>query len=158
MYAQELQDQIDEDQRKYEEMREQFVIQERKLKIVITELDETRNALESNERARKKQLKKKKINKIISIYLGKQAEVELFDLTDRVNNLSVQNSALSNARKKLEIENEQLVSELDERNIYAKETEERAKQAIRDVIFLIQSKKQFSNCFVIHRLRKCRKT
>ena len=61
MYAQELQDQIDEDQRKYEEMREQFVIQERKLKIVITELDETRNALESNERARKKQLKKKKI-------------------------------------------------------------------------------------------------
>ena len=54
-----------------------------------------------------------------------------------MNNLSVQNSALSNARKKLEVENEQLVSELDERNIYAKETEERAKQAIRDVIFLI---------------------
>ena len=49
-----MQDQIDEDQRKYEEMREQFGVQERKLSIVMAELDETRNALESNERARKK--------------------------------------------------------------------------------------------------------
>ena len=132
-----MQDQIDEDQRKYEEMREQFVIQERKLTIVMAELDETRNALESNERARKRHFKKQKINYTTFNYLGKQAEVELLDLTDRVNNLSVQNSALSNARKKLEVENEQLKSELDERNIYAKETEERAKQAIRDVIFRI---------------------
>ena len=118
-------------------MREQFVIQERKLTIVMAELDETRNALESNERARKRHFKKQKINYTTFNYLGKQAEVELLDLTDRVNNLSVQNSALSNARKKLEVENEQLKSELDERNIYAKETEERAKQAIRDVIFRI---------------------
>merc|ERR1712183_92912 len=71
------------------------------LSIVMAELDETRNALESNERARK------------------QAEVELLDLTDRINNLSVQNSALSSARRKLEAENGQLISELDESNSQA---------------------------------------
>ncbi len=49
----EMQDQMDEDARNHEEMREQFGIQERKLTIVMTELDETRNALEANERARK---------------------------------------------------------------------------------------------------------
>merc|ERR1712096_603764 len=48
-----MQDQMDEDQRNYDEMREQFGIQERKLTIVMTELDETRSALESNERSRK---------------------------------------------------------------------------------------------------------
>ena len=48
-----MQDQMDEDQRNHEELREQFGIQDRKLSIVMTELDETRNALEANERARK---------------------------------------------------------------------------------------------------------
>merc|ERR1719334_1329895 len=92
----EMQDQMDEDARNHEELREQFSIQERKLTIVMTELDETRNALEANERARK------------------QAEAELLEVPDRVNNLSAQNSALSSARRKLETENEQMKSELDE--------------------------------------------
>merc|ERR1712183_1092005 len=48
-----MQDQMDEDQRNFDEMREQYGIQERKLTIVMTELDETRSALESNERSRK---------------------------------------------------------------------------------------------------------
>merc|ERR1712202_32372 len=61
-----MQDQMDEDQRNFDEMREQYGIQERKLTIVMTELDETRSALESNERSRK------------------QAESELLELTDRV--------------------------------------------------------------------------
>ena len=54
-----MQDQMDEDQRNHEELREQFGIQERKLTIVMTELDETRNALEANERSRKFNLRKK---------------------------------------------------------------------------------------------------
>merc|ERR1712096_198422 len=48
-----MQDQMDEDQRNFDEMREQYGIQERRLTIVMTELDETRSALESNERSRK---------------------------------------------------------------------------------------------------------
>ena len=113
-----MQDQMDEDQRAHEEMREQYGIQERKLTIVMTELDETRSALESNERSRK------------------QAEVELLELTDRVNNLSAQNSALSSARRKLETENEQMRSELDEAVAECKASDERAKKAVSDVSYL----------------------
>merc|ERR1712202_23702 len=100
-----MQDQMDEDQRNFDEMREQYGIQERKLTIVMTELDETRSALESNERSRK------------------QAESELLELTDRVNNLSAQNSALSSARRKLE---------LDEALSEVKGADERAKKAVSD--------------------------
>merc|ERR1712121_114134 len=109
-----MQDQMDEDARNHEELREQFSIQERKLTIVMTELDETRSALEANERARK------------------QAEAELLEVTDRVNNLSAQNSALSSARRKLETENEQMKSELDEALAEAKAADERAKKAVSD--------------------------
>merc|ERR1712096_567815 len=110
----EMQDQMDEDQRNHEELREQFGIQDRKLTIVMTELDETRSALESNERARK------------------QAEGELLEVSDRVNNLSAQNSALSSARRKLETENEQIRAELDEALAEAKGADERAKKAVSD--------------------------
>lgn len=51
--AQEMQDQMDEDQRIHEELREQYSHQERKLNILISELEEVRSSLESNERARK---------------------------------------------------------------------------------------------------------
>ena len=114
-----MQDQMDEDQRAHEEMREQYGIQERKLTIVMTELEETRNALESNERSRK------------------QAEAELLEVTDRVNNLSAQNSALSSARRKLETENEQMRSELDEAVAECKASDERAKKAVSDVSWLL---------------------
>lgn len=48
-----MQDQMDEDQRIHDELREQYSIQERKLNILLSELEETRSSLESNERARK---------------------------------------------------------------------------------------------------------
>merc|ERR1739838_167700 len=110
----EMQDLIDDEARNREELREQFSIQERKLTIVMSELDETRNALEANERARK------------------QAENELLEVTDRVNNLSAQNSALSSARRKLETESEQMHAELDEALAEAKAADERAKKAVSD--------------------------
>merc|ERR1712176_141867 len=110
----EMQDLMDYDSRNNEEMREQFGIQERKLTIVMTELDETRNALEANERARK------------------QAETELLEVTDRANNLSAQNSALSSARRKLETEAEQMRAELDEALAENKAADERAKKAVAD--------------------------
>merc|ERR1719369_2391713 len=80
----------------------------------MSELDETRNALEMNERTRK------------------QAEAELLEVTDRVNGLSAQNSALSSARRKLETENEQMHAELDEALSESKAADERAKKAVAD--------------------------
>merc|ERR1712183_632317 len=107
------------------------------LSIVMAELDETRNALESNERARK------------------QAEVELLDLTDRVNNLSVQNSALSSARRKLEAENGQLISELDESNSQAKDAEERAKRAINDAGKIAENlRREQQHVLAVERVKK----
>ena len=44
---------MDEDQRIHEELREQYSIQERKLTIITTEYEESKSALEANERARK---------------------------------------------------------------------------------------------------------
>merc|ERR1712038_2074386 len=110
----EMQDQMDDEARNHEELREQYSISERKLTIVMSELDETRNALEANERARK------------------QAEAELLEVTDRVNGLSAQNSALSSARRKLETENEQMRAELDEALAESKAADERAKKAVAD--------------------------
>merc|ERR1712038_1365711 len=62
----------------------------------------------------------------------KQAEGELLEVTDRVNNLSAQNSALSSARRKLETENEQMRAELDEALAESKAADERAKKAVAD--------------------------
>lgn len=64
---------------------------------------------------------------------GKQAEAELLEVTDRVNSLSAQNSALSSARRKLETENEQMRAELDEALAESKAADERAKKAVADV-------------------------
>lgn len=47
---------MDEDQRIHEEVREQYSIQERKLTIIIAEIEETKSALEANERARMSRL------------------------------------------------------------------------------------------------------
>ena len=48
----EIQDQMDEDQRIHEELREQFSNQERKLTMTMTDYEESKSALEANERAR----------------------------------------------------------------------------------------------------------
>ena len=44
---------MDEDQRIHEELREQFSNQERKFTMLSTDYEETKSALEANERARK---------------------------------------------------------------------------------------------------------
>jgi len=44
---------MDEDQRIHEELREQYSNQERKLTIITSEYEESKSALEANERARK---------------------------------------------------------------------------------------------------------
>merc|ERR1739838_618275 len=102
----------------------------------MSELDETRNALEANERARK------------------QAENELLEVTDRVNNLSAQNSALSSARRKLETESEQMRAELDEALAEAKSADERAKKTLEAQIHELTIKLEEAEAYALKGGRK----
>merc|ERR1712142_1188697 len=107
-----LHEQADEDLRIHEELREQYSVQERKLTILSAEFEETRAALESNERARK------------------MAEAEVLDVTDRLNGLTSQNNALTNAKKKLEAAVESAKGEVEEAFEAAKASEERARKSV----------------------------
>merc|ERR1712135_110583 len=107
-----LHEQSDEDLRIHEELREQYSVQERKLTILSAEFEETRAALESNERARK------------------MAEAEVLDVTDRLNGLTSQNNALAGAKKKLEAAVESAKGEVEEAFEAAKASEERARKSV----------------------------
>merc|ERR1712135_238870 len=78
----EFQDQMDQDALAHEELREQYSLNERKYTILHAEFEETRVALETNERARK------------------VAEGEVLDINDRLGALSAQNSSLAAAARK----------------------------------------------------------
>lgn len=69
---QDMQMQMDEDARQHEELREQYNLQERRLSLLQTELEEVRTGLEGSERSRK------------------LIEQELVDVSERHNELSVQ--------------------------------------------------------------------
>merc|ERR1712142_857126 len=106
-----LHEQADEDLRIHEELREQYSVQERKLTIISSEFEETRAALESNERARK------------------MAESEVLDITDRVNALTAQNNALANSNRKTANDLEAAKGEMEAILVAAKTAEERARKA-----------------------------
>lgn len=61
------------------------------------------------------------------------AEHELLEITERVNIMSAQNSALSSAKRKLETENDQMRGEFEEALAEARNADERAKKAVGDV-------------------------
>lgn len=63
---------MDEDARQHEELREQYNLQERRLSLLQTELEEVRSGLEGSERSRK------------------LLEQELIEITERHNEFSVQ--------------------------------------------------------------------
>merc|ERR1712142_61036 len=109
-----LHEQADEDLRIHEELREQYSVQERKLTIISSEFEETRAALESNERARK------------------MAESEVLDITDRVSALTAQNNALVNAKRKADNELELAKGEMEEILVAAKSAEERARKSVAE--------------------------
>merc|ERR1712142_1419572 len=109
-----LHEQADEDLRIHEELREQYSVQERKLTIISSEFEETRAALESNERARK------------------MAESEVLDITDRVSALTAQNNALANAKRKGDNELELAKGEMEEILVAAKSAEERARKSVAE--------------------------
>lgn len=63
---------MDEDARQHEELREQYNLQERRLSLLQTELEEVRSALEGSERSRK------------------LLEQEVVEITERHNEVNVQ--------------------------------------------------------------------
>lgn len=63
---------MDEDARQHEELREQYNLQERRLSLLQTELEEVRSALEGSERSRK------------------MLEQEVVDITERHNEVNIQ--------------------------------------------------------------------
>lgn len=75
---------MEEEQHAKDDLREQLVIHERRVNSVNAELDEMRTTLESAERARK------------------AAENELYEASERVNELSVQLTAANGQKRKAE--------------------------------------------------------
>jgi len=110
----EIQDQMDQDALAHEELREQFSLNERKYTILHAEFEETRAALDTNERARK------------------VAEAEVLDINDRLSALSAQNSSLAAAGRKSANDYAVAKSELDDAISAANAAEDKARKAISD--------------------------
>merc|ERR1712168_1334527 len=95
-------------------LREQLGISERRSNALHNELEESRTLLEQADRGRR------------------QAEQELVDCHEQLNELSVSASSLCLAKRKLEGELQTLHADLDEMLNEAKNSEEKAKKAMVD--------------------------
>uniref|UniRef100_A0A1Q3G4C2 Putative myosin class i heavy chain n=1 Tax=Culex tarsalis TaxID=7177 RepID=A0A1Q3G4C2_CULTA len=116
-YQQELQDVqgiTQEEQRAREEAREQLGISKRRAHALLNELEESRVLLEHADRSRR------------------QAEQELGDAHEQLNEISVENATNVAAKRKRESELHTLHSDLDELLNEAKNSEEKAKKAMVD--------------------------
>merc|ERR1712168_292948 len=110
----ELQNRVEEEQRLASEYREQYGIAERRANALHGELEESRTLLEQSDRGRR------------------QAEAELAEATEALNDATAQANALSMAKRKLEGELTALHADLDEMLNEAKNSEEKAKKAMVD--------------------------
>ncbi|XP_042243039.1 myosin heavy chain, muscle-like isoform X16 [Homarus americanus] len=110
----ELQTRVEEEQRLASEYREQYGISERRANALHGELEESRTLLEQSDRGRR------------------QAEADLAEATDHLNDLNAQNGSLTMAKRKLEGELQTLHADLDEMLNEAKNSEEKAKKAMVD--------------------------
>merc|ERR1711909_206490 len=109
-----LQDRVLDQQRIGSEFREQYGIAERRGGALYSELEESKTLLEQSDRARR------------------QAEADLTDGHEQVQNLSSQNGSLTVAKRKLEGDMQTLHADLDEMGNEAKHSEEKAKKAMVD--------------------------
>merc|ERR1712055_343902 len=108
------QNRVAEQQRIASEYREQYGIAERRANALHGELEESRALLEQSDRARR------------------QAEADLADAHEQVNNMSSSNGLLTVTRRKLEGDLHTLHADLDEMLNEAKHSEEKAKKAMVD--------------------------
>ncbi|KAK7079756.1 putative TRAFAC class myosin-kinesin ATPase superfamily [Halocaridina rubra] len=109
-----LQVRVEEEQRMASEYREQYGISERRANALNGELEESRTLLEQSDRGRR------------------QAEAELAETNDHLNDLTAQNNSLTVAKRKLEGEMQTLQADLEEMLNEAKNSEEKAKKAMVD--------------------------
>merc|ERR1711909_252151 len=108
------QNRVAEQQRIASEYREQYGIAERRANALHGELEESRTLLEQSDRARR------------------QAESDLADAHEQVQNMSSANGLLTVAKRKLEGDLHTLHADLDEMLNEAKHSEEKAKKAMVD--------------------------
>ncbi|XP_053645273.1 myosin heavy chain, muscle-like [Cherax quadricarinatus] len=109
-----MQSHIEEEQRLASEYREQYGISERRANALNGELEESRTLLEQSDRGRR------------------QAEAELAEAHEHMNDLTAQNNSLTIAKRKLEGEMQTLHADLEEMLNEAKHSEEKAKKAMVD--------------------------
>ncbi|XP_076123191.1 myosin-16-like [Alosa pseudoharengus] len=120
----EMQMQMDEDARHHEELREQYTLQERRLSLLQTEMEEIRSGLEASERSRK------------------NMEQELIEVTERHNELHVQNQSLIIIKRKMESDMTRIMNENEELISEFRAADERAKKAITDASRMAEELRQ----------------
>ncbi|ETE60061.1 Myosin-7 [Ophiophagus hannah] len=119
-----MQMQMDEDARQHEELREQYNLQERRLSLLQTELEEVRTGLEGSERSRK------------------LIEQELVDVSERHNELNVQNQSLLVIKRKLESDLTRITNEHEELISEFRSADEKAKKAMADATRMAEELRQ----------------
>uniref|UniRef100_A0AAR2J924 Myosin, heavy chain 7B, cardiac muscle, beta a n=1 Tax=Pygocentrus nattereri TaxID=42514 RepID=A0AAR2J924_PYGNA len=119
-----LQIELDETLHKNEDLKEQVAVTDRRNVLLAAEVEELRNQLEQNDRARK------------------LSEHELLEAMERVNLLHSQNTALINQKKKLESDMSVLSGEVDEAVQECRNAEDKAKKAVTDAAMMAEELKK----------------
>ncbi|XP_032825831.1 putative uncharacterized protein MYH16 [Petromyzon marinus] len=120
----EMQLQMDADARERDELREQFNLAERRVSLLVTELEEVRSGLEASERTRK------------------MLEQDHTELRERYAEADSHNIQLTSIRKKLESDLTQITAVHEEMIGEFRAAEERAKKAVIDAARMAEELKQ----------------
>jgi len=124
-------------ERRNDDMQEQMAVVERRSNLLQGEIEELRNAVEQSDRARK------------------LADNELGESNDRANLLHNQNTALVNAKRKLEGELARSRQDVEEALAECKGSEEKAKEAISDAVMMAEElKKEQDQSSHLERMKK----
>ncbi|XP_060930084.1 myosin-7B-like [Limanda limanda] len=119
------------------QLKEQFLLLERRCSLMTAEEEELRLVLEQNDRVRK------------------MAEHELLEVVERVNMLSTQNSGLMNHKKKMEADLSVLTGEVEEAIQEKRSSDEKAKKAITDAALMAEElKKEQDSSGMMDRMKK----
>uniref|UniRef100_A0A672LV60 Myosin-7-like n=1 Tax=Sinocyclocheilus grahami TaxID=75366 RepID=A0A672LV60_SINGR len=136
-HLKDIQIQLDDTLRSNDDLKENIAIVERRNNLLQAELDELRSLVEQTERGRK------------------LAEQELLDISERVQLLHSQNTSLLNQKKKLEGDNSQLQTEVEEAVQECRNAEEKAKKAITDAAMMAEElKKEQDTSAHLERMKK----
>uniref|UniRef100_UPI00358F2AC5 myosin-16-like isoform X1 n=2 Tax=Myxine glutinosa TaxID=7769 RepID=UPI00358F2AC5 len=122
-----LQTNLDSCERERDELREQALLLERRLSLLIGEADESRVGLDASERSRK------------------LLEQETIELRERYTELDGQNQHLFSSRRQLETELAEITSLHEETIVEFRTADERAKKAMFDAARLSEDLKQEQN-------------